>query len=156
MAKTVKTPQEIEAAKQAANEKRRVKAAEKRAADKAAKEAAVAAVPDNPAPADDSEVLTGDPKGSDPTPQFRGKTGDEIAETTPAAGEIFESEDETDPFVRLAMDYAKSYPDNETFHITSDKQVFLEGDINLARLHQNGVDKAAGVKSIRVKTLKVK
>lgn len=35
--------------------------------------------------------------------------------------------------------YAKQYPKNKTFHVTSDKQVFLDKDKNLAELHQRSL-----------------
>lgn len=45
----------------------------------------------------------------------------------------------TDPFKALAASYAKYYPHCKAFHITSDKQVFLDKDKNLALLHQAGL-----------------
>lgn len=54
-----------------------------------------------------------------------------------------------DPYQALAAQYAKMYPRNKTFHITSDLQVFLEGDERLARMHQNGLE-GGEVKSIKV------
>jgi len=149
MAKTVKTPDQIEAAKQAANEKRRAKAAEKRAAEKAAKE--VAPLTDPPAPptgSADQEPPAGDPKGADPTPEFRGLSASEMPEP-PKPPVITKGQGEADPFRALALEYAKAYPDNPVFHITSDRQVFLEGDLNLARLHQAGQDPLEQVKSIK-------
>ena len=44
-----------------------------------------------------------------------------------------------DPFKALAEKYAKAYPDCKAFHITSDKQVFLDKDKNLAQYHQKGL-----------------
>lgn len=37
--------------------------------------------------------------------------------------------------------YIKSYPDEKAFHVTSDRQVFLDKDYNLAKLHQNSLGK---------------
>lgn len=47
-----------------------------------------------------------------------------------------------DPFEALARKYAKNYPDCKTFYITSDMQVFLEGDenIRLAKMHQRSLE----------------
>ena len=44
-----------------------------------------------------------------------------------------------DPFQALAEKYAKAYPDCRAFHITSDGQVFLDKDKNLAQYHQKGL-----------------
>lgn len=41
-----------------------------------------------------------------------------------------------DPLMALAMQYAACYPDNPAFHITSDRQVFLSGDLSEAINHQ--------------------
>lgn len=35
--------------------------------------------------------------------------------------------------------YMERYPDNKTFHVTSDNMVFLEKDLSLARLHQKSM-----------------
>ena len=43
------------------------------------------------------------------------------------------------PAQALAERYARYYPDSKEFHITSDGQVFLSGDKNLAILHQSGL-----------------
>lgn len=37
--------------------------------------------------------------------------------------------------------YIKSYPGEKAFHVTSDRQVFLDKDYNLAKLHQNSLGK---------------
>ena len=57
-----------------------------------------------------------------------------------------------DPYEKLAREYAKHYPHNDTFHITSDKQVFLKGDRNLAILHQAGLKTNEKIRTITVKT----
>lgn len=44
-----------------------------------------------------------------------------------------------DPLKVLAANYAEYYPECKTFHITSDRQVFLDKDKNLALLHQAGL-----------------
>lgn len=56
----------------------------------------------------------------------------------------------TDPFRVLAEKYAEAYPACETFHITSDKQVFLDKDRNLALYHQKGLGEG------EVRTIKVR
>lgn len=55
-----------------------------------------------------------------------------------------------DPFKALAEKYAKAYPDCKTFHITSDKQVFLDKDKNLAQFHQKGLGEGE-VRTINVR-----
>ena len=47
--------------------------------------------------------------------------------------------------------YVKAYPKERTFHVTTDKQVFLEKDLNLARLHQNSLKNGEKVQTIKVK-----
>ncbi len=121
----------------------------------------------------------GDPSGSTPSPEYRGNTAEDIAGQTPAAaltgaaakvldaalaGAYLETEgsesmptDKTtaaskskgDPFAALAKEYAKLYPKNKTFHITSDKQVFLEKNKSMADLHQRN-QKGGKVTSITI------
>lgn len=55
-----------------------------------------------------------------------------------------------DPFKALAEKYAKAYPDCKAFHITSDKQVFLDKDKNLAQFHQKGLGEGE-VRTINVR-----
>lgn len=55
-----------------------------------------------------------------------------------------------DPFVVLAKQYAKHYPACDTFHITSDKQVFLDVDKSLATYHQRSLGEG------EVQTIKVR
>lgn len=55
-----------------------------------------------------------------------------------------------DPFVALAKQYAKHYPDCGTFHITTDKQVFLDGNQSLAAFHQRSLG-AGEVRTIKVR-----
>lgn len=55
-----------------------------------------------------------------------------------------------DPYKALAKKYAKVYPGNKTFHITTDKQVFLEHDKNLAMLHQRGLKVDGVVKTVKI------
>ena len=35
--------------------------------------------------------------------------------------------------------YITAYPHNKTFHVTTDRMVFLEGDLGLAIIHQNSL-----------------
>lgn len=53
-----------------------------------------------------------------------------------AARRAKEQEAAKDPFKALAAHYAKAYPKCRAFHITSDMQVFLDHDLNLAQCHQ--------------------
>lgn len=45
-----------------------------------------------------------------------------------------------DPIRELAMSYAKHYPNCPAFHITSDRQVFLSGDLSAAVNHQRTLE----------------
>lgn len=47
--------------------------------------------------------------------------------------------------------YMKAYPKETAFHVTSDKQVFLEKDLNLARFHQRSLKTEGEVQTIKVK-----
>lgn len=76
---------------------------------------------------------------------------DQLADDVPA---IEESEVETeapeepikpqngkaDPIRELAMSYARHYPNCPAFHITSDRQVFLSGDLSAAVNHQRTLE----------------
>lgn len=44
--------------------------------------------------------------------------------------------------------YRKAYPKERSFHVTSDKQVFLSGDLALAKRHQKTVDASKEVETI--------
>lgn len=56
-----------------------------------------------------------------------------VTSTDPMASQV---SDPTDPMMALAMQYAAYYPNNLAFHITSDRQVFLSGDLSEAINHQ--------------------
>lgn len=45
----------------------------------------------------------------------------------------------------------KAYPKETAFHVTSDKQVFLGKDLNLARFHQRSLKTEGEVQTIKVK-----
>lgn len=47
--------------------------------------------------------------------------------------------------------YAKAYPKEKAFYVTSDKQVFFEKDRNLAVMHQNSLASEEKVQTIKVK-----
>lgn len=47
--------------------------------------------------------------------------------------------------------YIKAYPKERVFHVTSDRQVFLERDRSLAVLHQNTLGNEGKVQTIKVK-----
>ena len=51
----------------------------------------------------------------------------------------------------LVEKYAKAYPREKVFHVTSDMQVFLSKDKNLAELHQRSLDKEENLQTIKVK-----
>ena len=51
----------------------------------------------------------------------------------------------------LVERYAKAYPREKVFHVTSDMQVFLARDKNLAELHQKSLEKDEKIQTIKVK-----
>nr|WP_306449049.1 hypothetical protein [Odoribacter splanchnicus] len=52
---------------------------------------------------------------------------------------------------KILEPYIKAYPKERTFHVTTDKQVFLEKDLNLARLHQRSLKNGEKIQTIKVK-----
>lgn len=50
----------------------------------------------------------------------------------------------------LALEYAKRYPKEKEFHITTDKQVFLSRDLSLARAHQRSLGGDGQVETIKI------
>lgn len=56
---------------------------------------------------------------------------------------------ENAPYVEIAKRYAEHYPACKAFHITSDKQVFLEADKAEAEAHQREIGKGK-VRTINV------
>lgn len=99
----------------------------------------------------------GDPDGSAPSPEFRGQTAKKIAEKHVPNAKVDTKTVEPkakslDPYEQLAEQYAKRYPDNKIFHITTDKQVFLQGDLSLAIMHQATLKAVEKVRSITVKS----
>ncbi len=67
-----------------------------------------------------------------------------------AKAKAIEDAEKANPYKVLAEKYATFYPDCTTFHITADRQVFLENDKNLALLHQ------ASLGGGEVRTIKVR
>ncbi len=68
-----------------------------------------------------------------------------------AVAELENKETEAaDPFLALAKQYAKHYPDCDTFHITTDRQVFLDGNKSLAAFHQRSLG-GGEVRTIKVR-----
>lgn len=47
--------------------------------------------------------------------------------------------------------YRKAYPGVKTFHVTTDKQVFLDKDEHLAKLHQRSIGADGKIQTIKVK-----
>lgn len=77
-----------------------------------------------------------------------GQEGD-IQEKNPGTGPKKEKTGKKVP--TFLEPYLKAYPGERTFHVTSDKQVFLEKDLNLARFHQRGLKNGEKVQTIKVK-----
>lgn len=79
-------------------------------------------------------------------------TPEEVAAAEQAAAEkaaAAKAATKKDPFRELASEFAKSYPGNKIFHITTDMQVFLSGDLSAAQNHQRSLSEGE-VKSINI------
>lgn len=126
----------IEAARENKAAVTKAKAEVKAAKDEAEKAAAQKALKEAENAAKDISAKVAEAKGQEAAFQ---KALDELTRST-------------DPVEALAREYAKSYPDCKTFHITSDMQVFLEGDenIRLANMHQRSLNEGA-VRTINVR-----
>lgn len=104
----------------------------------------------------DIPPVTGDQDGVR-TPEYRGQISTQIKEKQTQANKTISPDPQikkatkADPYEELAKEYTKHYPGNDTFHITTDKQVFLQDDRNLAVLHQNTLKTDEKVHSITVK-----
>lgn len=48
-------------------------------------------------------------------------------------------------------EYVEAYPHNRTFHVTTDRMVFLEGDRGLAVMHQNSLPGGENVETYKIK-----
>lgn len=48
-------------------------------------------------------------------------------------------------------EYVEAYPHNRTFHVTSDRMVFLEGDRGLAVMHQSSLPGGENVETYKIK-----
>lgn len=57
----------------------------------------------------------------------------------------------TDALPNFLTPYRKAYPTCRAFHVTSDRMVFLEADLGLARVHQNNLGGVGEVKTYKVK-----
>lgn len=62
----------------------------------------------------------------------------------PAGGE---KKKEADRLPAFLAPYVKAYPTNKTFHVTTDKMVFLANDRGLAVMHQNSLKKGGAVET---------
>lgn len=135
---TKKTPEQIAAEKaakeQKAKEKAAAAAAEKAAKEKAAQEAAEQAA---------ATGSVGDLPGATKSPEFRGNSA---TKPTPEKAQTPAKKTKQ----ALAKDYAKLYPKNKTFYVTSDDQVFLEGDKSLAQMHQNTLATGEEIETVNV------
>ena len=68
---------------------------------------------------------------------------EEVAEkTTKSAKEKNTASKAAKPKYPSFLDsYIKAYPNEKVFHVTADKQVFLDKDYHFAKAHQNGLGK---------------
>lgn len=78
-------------------------------------------------------------------------TNPTIPEDKKSKGKAMEKESKEDKIPAYLRPYAKAYPGEKAFHVTSDHQVFLEKNKNLAVLHQKSVDSNERVQTIKVK-----
>ncbi len=99
------------------------------------------------------------PKPAEPTApeQEAEKTQEQAPESTPEQGTGQTTEETSEQKQEQASKlpdfltpYLKAYPKNRVFHATTDRMVFLEADLDMARAHQIGLGGG------EVKTYKVK
>ena len=79
-----------------------------------------------------------------------------VAQETPVGAEATQSEAASEPAAKekntaskaakpkypaFLDSYVKAYPKEKVFHVTADKQVFLDKDYHFAKAHQNGLGK---------------
>lgn len=58
-----------------------------------------------------------------------------------------EKKKEADRLPAFLAPYVKAYPTNKTFHVTTDRMVFLANDRGLAVVHQNSLKKGGAVET---------
>ena len=79
------------------------------------------------------------------------KTGKQADADKPEPQKKPEKSKTTRDIPSFLKSYMRAYPKETAFHVTSDKQVFLEKDLNLARFHQRSLKTEGEVQTIKVK-----
>lgn len=85
------------------------------------------------------------------TAKTKENTNPTIPEDKKSKGKATEKESKEDKIPAYLRPYAKAYPGEKAFHVTSDQQVFLEKNKNLAVLHQKSINGNERVQTIKVK-----
>ena len=80
---------------------------------------------------------------SEAAPEQEAKVEEVAAATTEAANEsATRNKSASKPkYPAFLAGYIKAYPNEKVFHVTADKQVFLDKDYHFAKAHQNGLGK---------------
>lgn len=76
------------------------------------------------------------------------KTKEKAADLADEFAKAAKAKEEKD--AAFIVPYAKAYPKEKAFYVTSDKQVFLEKDRGLAVMHQNSLGNGEKVQTIKV------
>lgn len=79
------------------------------------------------------------------TPETSETTEVPAPETVPAGKG--EKKKEADRLPAFLAPYVKAYPTNKTFHVTTDRMIFLANDRGLAVMHQNSLKKGGAVET---------
>lgn len=98
-----------------------------------------------------NEVLNEGTEKSGKTAETQKNTNPTIPEDKKAKGKATDKESKEDKIPAYLRPYAKAYPGEKAFHVTSDHQVFLEKNKNLAVLHQKSINSNERVQTIKVK-----
>lgn len=99
---------------------------------------------DTPTSEPPAEVPEGDVSGQEETPE-----APENAAVNEAPKKAPRKATATIP--DFLKEYVEAYPHNRTFHVTSDRMVFLEGDRGLAVMHQNSLPGGENVETYKIK-----
>ena len=79
---------------------------------------------------------------SEAAPEQEAKVEEVVERTTKSAKEKNTASKAAKPKYPAFLDgYVKAYPKEKVFHVTADKQVFLDKDYHFAKAHQNGLGK---------------
>lgn len=85
-------------------------------------------------------------KEEEKAPEQKSETTEKQADTSPKEKTIEEQYAEL-----ITAEYAKGYPDNKEWHVTTDRSVFLSGDLQHAKNHQKTLRGGGEVITIKTK-----